>query len=140
MVAETGTITPSYVQALGGLLVINTFTLAAVYALISNNNGIRNLVAAGLLIAVVVAQTILCRPLLPILSWVSTFPIAIVMAILIGAYPALDWSGPCEADQMCLAPIVPIVVVMYAIGFALISGAIQWATSAVRNRYVSGER
>lgn len=68
---DTETMKPSYVQTLAGLLVINTVNLAAVYALISNNNGIRNLIAATLLAAVVATQTILCRPFLPILSWVS---------------------------------------------------------------------
>jgi hypothetical protein len=139
-VADIEAMKPPYVQTLAGLLVINTVTLAAVYALISNNNGIRNLVAATLLAAVVVAQTILCRPFVPILSWVSTIPVAIAMAYLIGANPDLDWSGPCEADQVCFAPILPIVVVVYAIGFALIAGAIRWASSTLRNRYLTGKR
>src|SRR5687768_1420899 len=117
---------PLSVKTLAGLLVIDTLTLAAVYALTSNNNDVRNLVAASVLVAVVVAQTALCRQGLPIISWVATIPVAIAMAYLIDANPGLDWSGPCEADQVCLAPIVPVVVVVYAIGFALIAGAIRW--------------
>lgn len=62
------------------------------------------------------------------------------MAYLIDANPTLDWSGPCEADQMCFAPILPVVVVAYAIGFALVAGTIRWASSTLRNRYLAGKR
>lgn len=138
--ADIATMKPSYAQTFVVLLVVNTVTVAAVYVLMSNDDGIRNLVAVTLLAVVVVAQTLRCRPFLPILSWVSTIPVAIAMAYLIGANPNLDWSGPCAADRICFAPILPVVVVSYAVGFTLIAGATHWAYSALRNRYLSGNR
>lgn len=126
-------------QMLASLLVINTITLAAAYALNSNTSNVRNLVAAAVLVIAVVVETALCRPFRPILSWVLTIPVAIAMAFLIGAHPSLDWSGPCEADQMCLAPIIPIVGVFYTLGFAFAVGAIRWALTALRDHVQAGK-
>jgi predicted neutral ceramidase superfamily lipid hydrolase len=139
-VADTATMKPSYTLTFVVLLVVNTITVAAAYALLINDDNIRLLVAATLLAVVVVAQTVRCRPFLPILSWVSTIPVAIAMAYLIDAHPALDWSGPGEPDQISLTPIVPVITVLYAIGFTLIAGTAYLAYLALRKRYPRGNR
>jgi hypothetical protein len=139
-VANTGSTTPSYTRTFLVLLVVDTVTLSAAYALNSNNNDTRNLLAVTLLAAVIIAQTVWFRPFLPILPWVSTIPVAVAMAYLIDANPELDWSGPCEADQICLAPIMPLIIVVYATGFAMIAGIARWACSALHKRYRRGDR
>jgi len=137
-VADAEPRTLSYAEAFLALLVIDTVTLSAVYALNSNTNDTRNLLAVILLAAVIIAQTVWVRPPLPILTWVATIPIAVAMAYLIDANPGLDWSGPCEADQICLTPIVPVILVVYAIGFAALAAIARWACSSIRDRFRRG--
>jgi hypothetical protein len=59
---------------------------------------------------------------------------------LIDAHPALDWSGPGEPDQMNFTPIVPVIAVVYATGFALIAGTVYWVYLALRQRSPRGSR
>lgn len=138
--ADTVTMKPSYSLTFVVLLIVNIVTVAVVYALVIANDGTRNLLAAALLAIVVAVQTSRYGPFLPALSWFSTVPVAIAMAYLIGAHPALDWSGPGEADEMNFAPIYPVITVGYAIGFALIGSIIYGAYSAFRNRRPRGNR
>jgi hypothetical protein len=129
-----------YARTFVTLLLVNIVTIAADYALLINDTNIYLLAAAILLALVVIAQTVRYGPILPTLSWASTFPVAIAMAFLIDANPALDWSGPGEPDQISLTPLVPVITVLYAAGFTLIAGTAYWAYSALRRRYSRGNR
>jgi len=122
---------PSFSRTFLLLLVVDTLTVVAVYALLMNDN-VGSLGAAGLLVAVIVAQTVRCGPFAPSLGWVATFPIAIAMAYLIADHPRLDWSGPGEPDEITFAPILPVIVVLYATGFALIALVTHVAVQTVR--------
>jgi hypothetical protein len=132
-VADNATIQSSYALTFGALLVANTATVAAAYALLIDNGSIRCSLAATLLVVVVVAQTVRYGPFLPMLCWVSTVPVAIGMALLVAAHPVLDWSGTGEPDQLDLTPIVPVIAVAYATGFAFIAGTAHWGYLAIRN-------
>lgn len=118
--AAEATRKPSYVLTAVMLLVVNSVTVVAAYALLIDGQSVSDPVAVILLVAVIVAQAAWCGPFLPTFSWAAIFPIAIVMASLIDAHPSLDWSGPSGADQMDLTPLIPVIIVLYASGFSLI--------------------
>ena len=122
------------------LLVVNSVSVAAVYAPVINDGNIRSLVAVTLLAVVVVAQSLRCELFVPTLCWVATIPITIALAFLIATFPALDWSGPGEPDQISLTPIVPVITVMYATGFTLIAGTVYWGYLTIRKRNTRSSR
>lgn len=133
--ADVATKQRTYRRAFAVLVLVNTATIAAVYSLLSTNNGIGNLIAVTYLAGVIVAQTVRCGPSLTILTWVTSIPIAVTLAFLIAIYPVLDWSGPGEADEMYFAPAVPVIIVFYAIGIAMIVGIIFVAVTALQKRH-----
>lgn len=130
--AGAATKKPSYVLTAVMLLVANTVTVVLAYALLIEEQSVSDLGAAILLIGVIVAQAAWCGPFLPAFSWAATFPIAIVMTSLIDAHPSLDWSGSGGADQMTLAPLIPVIIVLYAVGFTLIVAIAYLAFVTVR--------
>lgn len=132
--ADIATIRQTYRRRFARLVLIDFVTIAAVYALVLENTAGSNLLAGVLLVGVVCAQTIVRGPFQTIIPWVTMLPIAFVMGVLIGAYPALDWSGPGEADEMTFAPIYPVIATVYAIGVSLIAGLLFVIYEAVRKR------
>ncbi len=124
----------TYGRQVAWILLIDVLTVVAVYALVLENSAGSNLLAAVLLIGVVCAQTIKRGPFKTIVPWLAMLPIALVMGMLIGAFPALDWSGPGEPSEITFPPIYPLVATVYAIGFSLIAGFLLAVCEAVRKK------
>lgn len=116
------------------LVLIDSLTVVAVYALVLENTVGNNLFAAALLIGVVCVQTIRLGPSLTLYPWLAMLPIAFVMGVLIGAYPALDWSGPGDPEEMNFASVYPVIATVYAIGFSILGGMAHAICVAVRKR------